>query len=606
MAVFLAALPALYAQIAAPKGSTYLGFEFNTDDHMVYAAWMRQAMSGHFFLDNRFTTDPQPGLTVHLYFWILGLVAKITGIPFAANFARLLFTGLFVPLLYRLVRRVSGSVYVTRLAVTLTVVGGGIGFLVWHNFGVEIVRPGPVNEALGGIMLGRLPIDVWQPEAFVFPSMLTNGLFMVSLCLILVVFQSFLDAQDSWRPVLWGALALGVLMNIHSYDVLMIGFTMVGFLAAQIAAKQASGGWVAKGLVIGAGAIPAALWFVHVLHSDAVFQARAATPTFSANFRQVFFGYFLMIALAFPGLILTLKARRQQIGIGLLGLLLIGLFLAAGSRPQTGESYFLSLPLWGVAFVVALAAIALMSTDKAAFNLILAWAVMGLIGLYFPALFQRKLAMGLSVPWAILATLGFATMVRTRDRSSRNLATVLSILLMSATSICWISRREPYLIRQNVSNTTQHPVFLSRDEQEIVRLLNEEADKTSRVVVLAMPGSAAPDLDGAGNRIPDEFSTPAMPDLNPIVSGLTGVYTYAGHWSETPDYLARRAEATKAFLASVPPEERKSILDKIHPQFIIAPSTDTYGAVIHDMRDQGEVVFSGNQFQLIRIRKGTQ
>ena len=123
-----AALPALYAQIAAPKGSAYLGFEYNTDDHMVYSAWMREAMDGHFFFDNRFTTDPQPGLTVHLYFWIFGLVAKIVGIPFASNLARLAFTGLFVPLLYRLVRRVSGSVFTTRLAVTVTIWGAGSAF----------------------------------------------------------------------------------------------------------------------------------------------------------------------------------------------------------------------------------------------------------------------------------------------------------------------------------------------------------------------------------------------------------------------------------------------------------------------------------------------
>ena len=40
-----------------------------------------------------------------------------------------------------------------------------------------------------------------------FPSMLTSGLFMAALCLILATFQCVLDARDSWRPVLPGALA---------------------------------------------------------------------------------------------------------------------------------------------------------------------------------------------------------------------------------------------------------------------------------------------------------------------------------------------------------------------------------------------------------------
>mgnify|MGYP006184294005 CR=1 FL=1 len=45
----------------------------------------------------------------------------------------------------------------------------------------------------------------WQPEGFVFPSMLTTSLFMASLCLILVIFTSFLDARKSWKPVLQAA-----------------------------------------------------------------------------------------------------------------------------------------------------------------------------------------------------------------------------------------------------------------------------------------------------------------------------------------------------------------------------------------------------------------
>lgn len=603
-AVLLTAVPAIYAQIAAPHGSSYLGFEYNTDDHMVYSAWMRQAMGGHFFFDNRFTTDPQPGLTVHLYFWILGLIAKVTGIPLAANLARLFFTGLFVPLLYRLVRRVSSSVFVTRLAIALTVFGGGLGFLVWHNFGREIVLQNTAGQTFGNAMGGRLPIDVWQPEAFVFPSMLTNSLFMVSLCLILVVFQSFLDARDGWKPALWGGLALGVLMNIHSYDVLMIGFTMVGFLVMQFAAKDMTRQWLVRGLVIGTCVAPAALWFVHVLQSDAVFQARAATPTYSANFKQVVFGYILMFLLALPGLFLRFKALRPRIGLGLISALIAVLFFTA-IGPD--DAYFLSPGLWVVVVVIGLGALVLLaSEDDRATNLLLSWAVMGLIALYFPALFQRKLAMGLSIPWAILATLGFAELVKGRDRNARNLATILVILLLSGTSIFWITRREPYLIRNDVSSTTVHPVFLSRDEQEILKLLNKVDDKS---VVVAMPGVAAQLMDSGGQPVPDEFATPIMPDLNSIASGLAGLHTYAGHWSETPDYNKRRGLLTTLFSQRMSDRQRHAVLNQIGATYVIQPTLETYGPSLHalhfelaDLSGLGDKVYSGNQFQLIRLR----
>ncbi|HWA84222.1 MAG TPA: hypothetical protein VG820_12335, partial [Fimbriimonadaceae bacterium] len=520
---------------------------------------------------------------------------------------RLLFTGLFVPLLYRLVKRVSGSVFITRLAVSLTILGGGVGFFVWQNFGVTIVRPVP--DAISSLMLGRLPIDVWQPEAFVFPSMLTNGLFMVSLCLILVVFESFLDARDGWRPVLWGALAIGILMNIHSYDVLMIAFAMAGFLVMQFGAKQLSAAWVGRGVVIALGVVPAALWFVHVLHNDAVFQARAATPTYSANFRQVFFGYVLMFLLALPGLYLRFRTLRQRLGVGLFSALLIGLFIAAGMAVGPGETYFLSGPAWLGVFVAALASLFLMASDEEpAFNLLLAWGVTGIVGLYFPELFQRKLAMGLAVPWAILATLGFGQMVRGRDRNARNLASIVVTLLLSATSICWLLARDRFLIRNDVSNTTVHPVYLSRDEQEILRLIDE--DPRSRKVVVAMPGVASPGFDETGQKLPDVFNTPAMPDLNPIISGLTGAYTFAGHWSETPDYNKRRGLETELFEARLTPEKRKQILDEIKPDYIVQPREETFGPTLRlygfdlaDLSSEGETVYAGNQFKLIRVRR---
>ena len=67
-AAALAALPVLLGFLAKPEGQTYLPFHLSLDDHMVYAAWMRQAMDGHSLFDNRFTTDAQPGLTFHLLF----------------------------------------------------------------------------------------------------------------------------------------------------------------------------------------------------------------------------------------------------------------------------------------------------------------------------------------------------------------------------------------------------------------------------------------------------------------------------------------------------------------------------------------------------------
>lgn len=601
-AVLLAVAPALFGLLSAPAGSSYVGYQYNTDDHMVYAAWMRQAMDGRFFFDNRFTTDAQPGLTVHVYFFVLGLIAKVTGIALATTLARLGFSVLFVWLVYRLVRRLEWEIYATKLAVALTIFGGGLGFLVWHNFGQAIVRPSP----LSGLMLGRLPTDVWQPEGFVLPSMLTNSLFMVSLCLILLTFEAFLAARTSWKWAAGGAAAIGALMNIHSYDVLMIALVMVGFVAAAASRRQVTGAWLGRAAVIVAGVVPAALWFMHVLRNDPVFQSRAATETYSPNFRQVVFGYLLLIILALAGAAKRSDSKVRRVGIALVGVLYLALFWAASSHDS---GYFLSPATFGITFVVAAVGVALAADENPAWNLLFSWAAIGTIAIYFPGLFQRKLAMGLSVPWAILAAYGLHAMLRNQERSTRNLILTLSIILLGASSFRWVAREFGY-IKTNVASTGRHPVYLNPDARNILAALDKEPGKR---VVLALPGVASPVVEeGTGQPVPDTLASPTMPDLAPFASGLTGAYTYAGHWSETPHYEQRLGDMYRFFLREpfqsvhrvMTAQERVEFAHSVGANFAILPTQETYpGLPLVTPSDIGDVVVDGSQFRLVRLRQ---
>lgn len=585
----LAALPALIGLFSAPAGSSYVGYQYNTDDHMVYAAWMRQAMDGHFFFDNRFTTQAQPGLTVHLYFFALGLVAKITGIATATTLARLGFSAFFIWLLYRLVRRLDWEVYEAKLAVALAVVGGGIGGFVWHKFGQEG------------------PVDIWQPEGFVFPSMLTNSLFMVSLCLILIAFQSFLNARKKPKAMIPGALSLALLMNIHSYDVLLVALVMVGFLAACLAKKLVTKAWFLRSLVIACGAIPPALWFVYVLRNDTVFQSRAATETYSPNFNQVALGYALLIVFGLCGAVARAGKKNpvRLAGVGLAAVLFITLLVLA---PGHKEGYFLTPLGFGIAFAVALTAVVLAADESPTWNLLFSWAVIGTIAIYFPGLFQRKLTMGLSIPWAVLTAYGVCFLLRARERSARNLVMALAIVLLGVTSIQWLLR-EITFIRSNVANTGRHPVYLTKNVQEIIDYLNKEPGKK---VVLAIPGAASPAADPeTGQAIPDELLSPMLPDIAPFCSGLAGAYTYAGHWSETPDYGAKCGDLYRYFLRDpfqgihqvMTDEERLAFAKSNGANFAILPVQESYPEwPFISAASIGEIVVEGPQFELVKLR----
>jgi hypothetical protein len=602
VAAVAAALPATFNMLSAPGGTTYIGSVFNTDDHMVYAAWMRQAMSGHFFFDNRFTTDPQPGLTVHLYFWVLGLIASVTGIAIATNLARIALSFAFVLLLTKLVRRQAWTPEAIKLGIVLPVVAGGIGFLLWHTFGQVIVRPAP--SLLTGPLMGLLPIDVWQPEAFVYASMLSNGLFMAALCLMAIVFISVLKARESTKFVWVGSAAMFLLMNIHSYDVLLVTFVLLGFAAASAMQKLMTREWVTRAILIGLGAIPAALWFVYVLKSDTVFQARAATPTFSPNFRQVILGILFPVVLALFALgsrhcIDPKISKNRKIGLGLLiGIILVLFALAQG---RTVPAYFLGPAAWAVLFLASLIVCALLCDENPATNLIICWAVMGLVALYFPAPFQRKLAMGIVIPWAILAAQGLAILLQKQDRNAKKLLATLALVLFGASSVRW-AFREVRLASANVSNTSMHPVYLSTNVNRILEYLTR---LKGRHVLVALPGIASPVFRANEQETaPVSQLPPIVPDLNPIAAGFAGVYAYAGHWSETPDYLKRRSLATSLFLPDLPEARRRQDLKMIGADFVLTPTQESMpGLQIFDFAKLGEVVVDGPQFRLIKLKE---
>ncbi len=595
----LAVLPFLVGTMSAPNGGTYLGYQFGTDDHMVYSAWMRQAMDGHLFFDNRFTTDHQPGLTVHVYFFVLGLVAKVIGIPLAATLSRLGFSALFIVLLTGLLRRLQWKPETTRMATVFVIIGGGIGFIVWHTFGVAIVKSAPpfLSTLLGGL----LPTDVWQPEGFVFPSMLVNGLFMVSLCLILTTIKCILDAKDSWKPVPSGAISIGLLMNIHSYDVLLIALVMIGFLAASFARKQVTVPWLLRSGVIVAGVIPAALWFLYVLKNDPVFQARALTDTPSANFKAVLFGYILLIVPALVGLTgrPTENARERTnrlIGVALASALIIGLYvLAMGSK----EKYFLDLSGWLVAMILALVAVVLLSEDNPTINLFVSWAIVGTVAIYFPGHFQRKISMGLSIPWAVLAAYGIESMLRKQVGSTKALATALATLILGATSLRWLAR-EFQLIQGNTSNTTVETVYLDPESKKILDYLDNLGGKH---VLLAPPGIPSGAFAQGTQENGGVSLTPLLGDLNPIASGLTGIYTYAGHWSETPDYNKRRTVLTKLYFGKLSDTQRSELIARTGADYVVAVGQDVLPIPIYDFRTLGEVVVSGTKFNLVHLKK---
>ncbi len=577
--LLVSSIPAIVGWAQAPEGSTYLGVEWNMDDHAVYAAWMKQAQEGRMLFENRFTTDEQPGLTIHVYFWFLGTLSKVTGISVAMHLGRLLFTAFALIALFRLVSWLINDDTARLIAMTISVFGGGLGWMFWSRYGHEG------------------PIDVWQPEAFLFPSVLTNGLFAASLWLILVVLNKMIAARDSWTPVVPGAIALLTLTNIHTYDTLLIALISVGWLVSMIVSGTANLAWVSRCVAMAAGALPAVGWFVYVRSIDPVFLERANTPTPSPPPISVLYGLLPLLLLAVVAMLADQSDDR--IRIRWLPAVLFSAFLVTvivTCTSMRSEDPYAVAPFM-ICFALAITVCATFKTRNVALGLVFAWAVVAIIAIYYPGLFQRKLGMMIALPYGILAGLGLALVIsKIRSAPIRAVSVGAIVLALSLTSIRWI-QRELEMIHDNVSNTTVHRVFLDKDSSEILRLLLIR--RAEGEVLLARPGVPV--------RLGDDKYDVAIPDLNPILTGWAGVKTYAGHWSETPRYSERREELSRSLFnpQTATLDSIREMIKKSGASYIVLPVQQELAAYVVSLEAfvgvSHEVLYKGETFALLYI-----
>jgi arabinosyltransferase C len=569
IALVAGSLPYVFGAAIQPEGSLYLGVHSNYDDHAVYASWAMQAKEGRFFFENRFTTDDQPGRTIHLYFLAVGWLAKAVGIPLAMHFFRVIFGFLALLTLFKFIGRVVEDETKRPFAFALSIVCAGIGFLFWRKYGFDG------------------PIDVWQPEVFTFPMLMQNGLFCAALFLILSVCNCILEARTSWRPVLPGALAVLVLTNIHTYDTLMVGLVSAGFLSAALASRLVTAAWIGRSLVIALGAVPAVVWFIYVRGIDPVFAARADTVTISAPIWMMLAGLFPVLILSGIGLA---RGGNKWAVVGAAALFcLIGALQY--SQDYRMDAIWASPPLWALFFALSLALCWFYKPKSTAYGLLFAWCLVGVIAVYYPGLFQRKLAMALAIPFAASAAVGLLSF-----EFSRKWATA-AIAFLGLSSALWLAR-ETQMATNNISNTTMQRVYWSADVKQVLGYFAKEAKPVDAVI--AMPGIA----------VPDDFEKPrsymiAIPDLNPVLTGWGGVKTYVGHWSETPDFLARRQRVMHDIFS--PNATRESVfaaMREAKANYILAPVSDIAAQAGVPRRDfyteLGEVVYEGDEFVLVR------
>jgi hypothetical protein len=336
------------------------------------------------------------------------------------------------------------------------VLAGAILLLVAHRFIVALGgEPGQnrlallllaVSSGLGWLAapLGYLSADLWVPEAFVFYAMLATPHFPLAIALMLIILMALArpGREPGCRQALVAAVASVGLGAVQPFGVIPVYGTLALWLALRWLDERRVP-WRTVGWTVAAGLVALAypLYGVLAIRADPVlagWSAQNLTP--SPPVWDWLLSMGLVAVLAVPGLVITLRRRW------------------AGGQ------------------------------------LLAAWVIAAFVGMYAPLALQRRLALGLQVPVAILAAAGWWQVIRPRLRANlRGPATATLVGLSALTHLFLIG------LIAAAALGGEPRFYLADGERQALEWLRREVDHDQVVLCAPQTGMFVPAW--AGRRV---------------------------------------------------------------------------------------------------------
>ena len=473
LTLLLTMVPYLIGWMGAQE-RPFMWLGYNLDDSCVYLSWMRQAADGSLYALNLFTTDAQKGMLLNPFFLVLGWIARFTHLPLLAiyHLARLVCGAGLLLIVWEFIKITLAHPLARRLSLLCVCFASGLGWLPlpWEFLPTAATCP-------------RGPIDLWQPEAITFLSLLLSPLFCVSLALQVGILLLLFKGEQTGRmrfAVSAGAcgFALGL---IHTYDILSVSAVWTAYLLLTLAqyfysnrnmpavervyVPKASQQALLQALVAGLCTAPAAAYIYHQLQTETTFLKRANVVTGAALPVWVFMGYGFTIALAIYVVYCAFKANRQHQPSSIV-------------KTNTGDADTnRALPSKNqqTPFV-----------SSAALRLLAVWSAVNILVSYLPVSkfpFQRKMLQGAHLPIAILAGCGLMWLLAQpavrRSFRSENFAAAVVLIVLSLTNLRFIAR-EISNYRDNHVQSGQR-AYLNSGEVEALQWIDRNTPADSAV-----------------------------------------------------------------------------------------------------------------------------
>lgn len=514
-------------QHARETDDAYLALSpFSPADTNVYYSYIEQARAGRILFLNTFTTDAQDARLVGPLWLLIGWLGAVTRLatPVVYHLARLAMIAVFLWFANRFLAACFPARMWRRIGLLVLAFSSGIGAIV------EGAQGNPILYARGE----ALSADLWISEGNTFLSFMHSPLFTLSHLALLGVFLLFLKSTRIDRS-LWTAAGIVLLLSVgHTYDLLIIGAVLAGFFFVQILtngfSKTEDGGrYLGRLFLLFLPSLLGVGYFLWVLATD---------PAVSGWVKQ-------NVTLS-PGIVYYL----------------------------TGYGFLLPL--------AALGAVGLVRSRHRLGLLCLTWAVVAFLLLYVPWIpVQRRLANGIHIPLAVLATFGiqawFDWVRRAITHRWRALLRFASVLLLVG-GLGWTNVAVTISAAQDVQkgSVRYYPPYVKDDFVDAARWLQAHARRDDGILASVWNSN--------------------------YLTGLTGLPVFIGHGHQTPNWEEAQTAFTQFVSGSWTPEQEQAFLAGRQIRFLVIERGEPTIALFHpETRPYLRPAFAQGKFTVYRF-----
>lgn len=306
--ILLTGLPFLFGYLAAPQDTTYNGLHaFSPGDFPVYYSYINQVKDGQYFVKDLFTGEPQNLGTFNVWWFLVGLLVKISGLPIPLVFqlARLALIPVFLFVFYLFLSFFVAEAKIKKYITVFLLFSGGVGFYVAGLCDQYF----PINERFYS-----WPIDIWLTESNTFNTLYQTSHFIASITLTILIFLLMLLAWEKRKisyTFITGLLCL-FYFNFHPYYLPVIFGVLGAYLFWQILlAKKIL--WREAGylLLIFLISLPSAVYHFWLIKNEPVIAVRAMQNiTYISPWPFVALGYGFLLPGTALGLYFLWKNKK--------------------------------------------------------------------------------------------------------------------------------------------------------------------------------------------------------------------------------------------------------------------------------------------------------